>query len=180
MSTSESVSRRVLAAALLVLGLSRATAQEGPGLGVEATPEQIAAWALTVLPNGEGLPPGAGTARAGQPIYARTCAGCHGTEGQGGPSDRLVGGQGSLTSANPVKTVGSYWPYATTVFDYIRRAMPFTAPQSLTADETYALTAYLLYLNDIIGIDDVIDSATLPAVRMPNAKNFYSAYPADD
>jgi cytochrome c len=160
---------------LLTLALGTASAQEvtGPGLGVDASPEQIQAWALTILPDGQGLPPGAGTARAGQPIYEQKCLGCHGPEGQNGPSDQLVGGQGTLGSDAPVKTIGSYWPYATTVFDYIRRAMPFTAPQSLTANETYALTAYLFYLNDIIGIDD-----RMPQIEMPNAGNFYWAYAA--
>jgi cytochrome c len=167
---------------LLAIGAaaSGVRAQEGPQLGVTATPQQISAWALTILPNGEGLPAGSGTARAGAAIYTQKCLACHGTEGQGGPNDQLAGGHGTLTSASPVKTVGSYWPYATTVFDYIRRAMPFTQPQSLTANETYALTAYLLYLNEIIAIDDTIDAKTLPAVIMPNAGNFYWAYPARD
>jgi len=151
-------------------------AQEGPRLGVEATPEQVAAWALTVLPDGTGLPPGSGTARAGEAIYAQKCLACHGAEGKDGPNDRLAGGHGSLADAAPVKTVGSYWPYATTVFDYIRRAMPFVQPQSLSADETYALTAYLLYLNGIVAIDDRIDRQSLPAVEMPNAENFYRVY----
>jgi cytochrome c len=150
-----------------------ATAQEGPGLGVPASPEQVAAWTLTVLPDGTGLPPGSGTARAGETIYAQKCLGCHGAEGKDGPNDRLAGGHGTLASEAPVKTVGSYWPYATTVFDYVRRAMPFTQPQSLSDDETYALTAYLLYLNEIVGLDDRIDAQSLPAVEMPNQANFY-------
>ena len=170
------------AAALLALGTagSVALAQEGPGLGVAATPQQISAWALTVLPDGEGLPPGSGTARDGAAIYAEKCLVCHGADGQGGQNDRLAGGHGTLTDASPVKTVGSYWPYATTVFDYIRRAMPFTQPQSLTADETYALTAYLLYLNEIVALDTEMNATTLPAIEMPNAGNFYWAYPAGD
>ena len=159
----------------LALAASPAASQENPGLGVTATAEQVAAWALTVLPDGTGLPPGSGTARAGEAIYAQKCLACHGAEGKDGPNDRLAGGHGTLTDAAPVKTVGSYWPYATTVFDYIRRAMPFTQPQSLTADETYALTAYLLYLNGIIGQDETIDAKTLPVIEMPNAVNFYRA-----
>jgi cytochrome c len=151
-------------------------AQEGPGLGIAATADEIEAWSLTVLPNGEGLPPGSGTARAGEGIYAEKCLACHGAEGKDGPSDRLAGGHGTLQDAAPVKTVGSYWPYATTVFDYIRRAMPFTQPQSLSANETYALTAYLLFLNDIVERDEVIDAGTLPAIEMPNEGNFYWAY----
>jgi S-disulfanyl-L-cysteine oxidoreductase SoxD len=178
-----SMSRRAIrspAAALLVLFAAPGLAQQGPGLGVEATADQIAAWALTVQPDGQGLPAGSGTARAGQPIYAEKCAGCHGDDGRGGPNDQLAGGQGTLASANPVRTIGSYWPYATTVFDYIRRAMPFPAPQSLTDEEAYALTAYLLYLNQIVPIDKVIDAKSLPAIEMPNAKNFYSAYKPSD
>jgi len=169
-----------LAGALLIVAAAPVMPQEGPGLGVEATPEEVAAWALTVLPSGDGLPPGSGTAREGRAIYAARCLACHGAEGQGGPNDRLAGGHGTLTTASPVKTVGSYWPYATTIFDYIRRAMPFTEPQSLSADETYALTAYLLYLNEIVTLDDLVDSRTLPAIEMPNAENFYWAYDADD
>lgn len=163
----------VAATLMLIAGL--ASAQPGPGLGQPATAAEIEAWALTVLPSGDGLPPGSGTARAGEPIYAAKCLACHGAEGQGGANDRLAGGHGTLSSDAPVKTIGSYWPAATTVFDYIRRAMPFTSPQSLTADETYALTAYLLYLNGIVGQDEKIDAATLPAIEMPNAVNFYRA-----
>jgi S-disulfanyl-L-cysteine oxidoreductase SoxD len=152
--------------------LAAAGAQEGPGLGVAATPEQVAGWALTILPDGTGLPPGSGDARAGAEVYARSCLACHGNEGEGGPSDRLVGGRGTLASSAPVKTIGSYWPYATTVFDYIRRAMPFIAPQSLTNDEVYAVTAYLLARNGIIGERDQMNARTLPRVKMPNADGF--------
>jgi cytochrome c len=162
----------------LALAAASAAAQEGPGLGVEATPEQVAAWTLTVLPDGTGLPPGSGSARAGEAIYAQKCLACHGAEGKDGPNDRLAGGHGTLTDAAPVKTIGSYWPYATTVFDYIRRAMPFTQPQSLSADETYALTAYLLYLNEIVGRDDRIDARSFPAIEMPNVENFFRAFKA--
>ena len=149
-----------------------APAQQGPGLGVAATAEQIEGWAITILPDGTGLPPGSGTARAGAEVYAGKCLACHGAEGAGGPNDPLVGGHGTLTSEAPVRTVGSYWPHATTLFDYIRRAMPFMQPQSLTSDETYALTAYLLHLNGIIEADEVMNARTLPRVRMPNRDNF--------
>ncbi|HEX6997783.1 MAG TPA: cytochrome c [Gammaproteobacteria bacterium] len=169
---------RVAAAALAGALAAGAAAQEGPNLGVVATPEQIAAWDLTILPDGSNLPPGSGTARAGEAVYMEKCIACHGAEGAGQPNDRLVGGHGTLTGPEPVRTIGSYWPYATTVFDYIRRAMPYTAPQSLTADETYALTAYLLYLNDIIGADEEMNAETLPAVVMPNRDNFINAYDA--
>ncbi|MDA0349075.1 MAG: cytochrome c [Verrucomicrobia bacterium] len=170
---------RALALSALLLGTTISivsSAQEGPGLGVAATPEQVAAWSLTILPDGSGLPEGSGTAEIGAQIYAQKCLACHGQNGVEGPNDKLVGGHGSISSDAPVKTVGSYWPYATTVFDYIRRAMPLMQPQSLTNDETYALTAYLLELNDIIDSDQVMDAQTLPKVKMPNVDNFFWAY----
>jgi cytochrome c len=110
-------------------------------------------------------------------VYATKCLACHGPEGANGVNDRLVGGQGTLTSATPVKTIGSYWPYATTVFDYVRRAMPYPAPHSLSDAEAYAVTAYLLHLNGIIGADDVMDATSLPKVKMPNRDGFRSAIP---
>jgi len=174
MSMHEVVARMGCAALVLLAGA--ALAQEGPGLGVPATPEQVAGWAISIEPDGAGLPPGSGTAAGGAEIYRVKCLACHGAEGAGGPNDRLVGGQGTLASAAPVRTVGSYWPYATTLFDYIRRAMPFVQPQSLTNDETYALTAYLLYLNGIIEQGEAMNARTLPRVVMPNHDNFVSAY----
>jgi cytochrome c len=109
---------------------------------------------------------------AGARIYAERCAACHGANGEGKPQDRLTGGRGTLASRDPVKTIGSYWPYATTLFDYVRRAMPFNAPQSLRDEEIYALVAYLLYLNGIVQADAVMDEHSLPAVRMPNREGF--------
>ncbi len=153
-----------------------AVAQEGPRLGVPATPEQVAGWDISIGPDGAGLPPGSGTAAAGKSVYEAKCLACHGAEGAGQPNDRLVGGQGTMREAAPIRTVGSYWPYATTVFDYIRRAMPYVTPHSLTADETYAVTAYLLALNNVIAQDAVMDATTLPKVVMPNSANFDSAY----
>lgn len=153
-----------------------AGAQEGPGLGVPATPEQIAGWDVSIGPDGAGLPPGSGTAAAGKAVYEAKCLACHGVDGAGRPNDQLVGGQSTLREAAPIRTIGSYWPYATTVFDYIRRAMPYVTPHTLTADETYAVTAYLLALNGIIEQDDVMDAASLPKVVMPNRDNFDSAY----
>ncbi|HEY5566803.1 MAG TPA: cytochrome c [Gammaproteobacteria bacterium] len=152
-------------------------AQEGPGLGVAATPEQVVGWAISILPDGTGLPAGSGTAAAGAEVYAEKCVACHGVDGAGMPNDQLVGGHGTIATATPVRTIGSYWPYATTVFDYIRRAMPLVAPQSLTNDETYALTAYLLHLNGIIDEGDVMNARTLPRVEMPNHDNFVRAVP---
>jgi mono/diheme cytochrome c family protein len=163
--------------ALAALWVSGALAQQdatsaSPNLGIAATPEQIAGWDISIPPSGAGLPPGSGTAAQGAPIYAAKCIACHGEGGQGGLNDRLVGGQGSLDTAAAIKTVGSFWPYATTVFDFIRRAMPYQQPHSLTDDEAYALTAYILHLNEIIAEDEVMDAETLPRVRMPNRDGF--------
>jgi S-disulfanyl-L-cysteine oxidoreductase SoxD len=175
MSTHNAVRR--LLAGLSALMLSSAYGQQGPGLGVEVTAEDYAAWDISIQPDGEGLPPGSGDAAAGAEIYEAMCAACHGAEGAGQPNDRLVGGHGTLTELAQVRTIGSFWPYASTVFDYIRRAMPFQAPQSLRDDEVYSLTAYLLALNGIIDDDEVMDASTLAAVRMPNQDGFILAYP---
>jgi len=152
-------------------------AQEGPNLGLEATVEEIVAWDISIGPDGEGLPDGAGSVSEGANIYAAQCTACHGEQGKGQVSDRLVGGHGSLTGSAPIKTVGSYWPYATTVFDYIRRAMPYLQPQSLTNDQVYALTAYILFLNGIVDEDETMDAQTLPDIQMPNRDSFRQAYP---
>jgi len=141
------------------------------GLGKTIDEVQIAAWNIDVAPSGAGLPPGKATARQGESIYKDKCASCHGNQGQGGVANRLVGG-GALNTDKPIKTVGSYWPYATTVFDYTKRAMPHPLPQSLTNDEVYATTAYILYMNKIIGIDDEMNAKTLPLVKMPNWDGF--------
>jgi len=170
--------RASLIALVAAFATAAAFAQESPGLGMPISAADLAAWDISIEPDGTGLPPGSGTARQGSGIYTAKCLACHGQDGSGQPNDRLAGGHGTLQDADPVKTVGSYWPYATTIFDYIRRAMPFTEPQSLRADEVYALTAYLLQLNGIIGMDDVMDAATLPQVEMPNRGNFLMAYPA--
>ncbi|WP_447974447.1 c-type cytochrome [Nitrospira sp. Kam-Ns4a] len=147
-------------------------AQPPLGLGRPATGAEVRAWDIDIAPTGEGLPPGRGTVHAGARIFAARCAACHGPTGTEGPRDRLVGGQGTLASEAPLKTIGSYWPYATTLFDYIRRAMPYNAPQSLTPDEVYALVAWILHRNGIIPEDAVMDPTTLPAVRMPNRDGF--------
>src|SRR5262249_28535373 len=141
------------------------------------TPAEIAPWNITVMPDGTGLPGGSGTAAQGAAIYAQKCAACHGENGRGGgPSALLIGGppRGSLDGG---KTIPNFWPYATTLFDFIRRAMPYQAPGSLTAQEVYALTAYLLAGNRLIGETDVIDAQTLPKVKMPNADNFIIRFP---
>ncbi len=173
---------RALGAAAAALALTQAPAQQavaegGPGLGVEVTPEEYAAWDISIAPDGEGLPSGSGSAAEGAAIYAAKCVSCHGEDGAGGPNDRLVGGHGTLDELEQVRTIGSFWPYATTVFDYIRRAMPFQSPQSLTDDEVYALTAYLLAENGIIGEDEIMNARTLPEVEMPNRDGFVLAWP---
>jgi S-disulfanyl-L-cysteine oxidoreductase SoxD len=146
---------------------------QAPQFGQAIAPADIAAWDISIGPDGEGLPPGRGTAIQGELVYAVKCQACHGEKGVGGPNDALVGGIGSLAPDKaPVKTVGSYWPYATTLFDYVRRAMPFPESKSLTSDEIYALSAYILYLNGIVGINDVLNAQALPKVKMPNRDGF--------
>lgn len=147
--------------------------RDSVGLGKPISETQIQAWNIDVGPSGAGLPAGSGTVAAGEKLYQQQCASCHGDKGQGGPANRLVGG-GALNTDKPVKTVGSFWPYSTTIFDYIRRAMPHQAPQSLTNDQVYAATAYILYMNKIISADQVIDAKTLPLVKMPNREGFIS------
>jgi S-disulfanyl-L-cysteine oxidoreductase SoxD len=168
-----SVSARSL---LLVLAASLAwsLAAQSPtyGLGRAPKSDEIKAWDFAISPDGKELPPGSGSAADGARIYAASCAACHGKTGKEGPNDVLVGGQGTLNTAKPVKTVGSYWPYATTVWDYINRAMPYGKPGSLSADEVYAVTAYLLSLNGIIKEDAVMNAKTLPQVKMPNRNGF--------
>ncbi len=164
----------VLAAA--ILATDAASAQERYGLGRPATQAEIAQWNIDVAPDGEGLPAGTGSARQGEAIFANRCASCHGDRGQGHPMDRLVGGAGTIATKKPVKTVGSFWPYATTLFDFVRRAMPFDAPQSLSPSETYAVCAYVLFLNGILPADATLDAKSLPLVRMPNRDSFISAY----
>jgi mono/diheme cytochrome c family protein len=162
---------------LLVVVAGAASAQQGPGLGEPITAEDAKPWDLSIQPDGTGLPAGSGTAAQGAEIYAAKCIACHGEGGAGTPNDRLVGGQGTLTDLVQVRTVGSYWPYATTIFDYVRRAMPFLTPESLTDNEVYALTAYLLAENGIIGARETMNARTLPRVRMPNRDGFILAYP---
>jgi cytochrome c len=140
--------------------------------GRPVNPDEIKLWDIDVRPDGSGLPDGSGTVARGAAVYNDNCAACHGPDGQGGIKDRLVGGQGTLTSDNPVKTVGSYWPYATSWFDYIRRAMPYPVPASLSDDETYALVAYILSLNGIVPADATLDKEMLPKIAMPNRDGF--------
>jgi cytochrome c len=164
---------RNLIAATALIFVPMAALAEGPGLGRTATLEEIAAWDISIGPDGAGLPPGSGTAEQGEMVYATKCLPCHGEKGSGKPNDQLVGGLGTLPGDQPpVKTVGSFWPYATTLFDYVRRAMPLNAPRSLTDDEVYAVSAYVLTLNGITADTDTINAQTLPKVQMPNRDGF--------
>ena len=163
---------------MVIAGCATPTITETPNLGRVATPAEVAGWDVSIPPDGTGLPPGRGTSAQGASVFEQKCKNCHGEKGAGQPNDRLVGGHGTLASKTPVRTIGSYWPYATTVFDYVRRAMPYTQSHSLSDDEVYAVTAYLLYLNGIIAEADVMDAQSLPKVKMPNRDNFILAYPA--
>lgn len=157
-----------------IIGLVASTCAlaDGPGLGKPADPAIIRMMDLTILPDGRDLPPGRGSVAEGRKVYEAKCLACHGVGGQGQPMDRLTGGVGSLASAAPVKTVNSYWPYATSLFDYIRRAMPLTTPQTLRVDEVYALVAYILSIDGVVKPDAVLDEKSLPAVKMPNRDGF--------
>ena len=161
---------------LLVLLCARAQGvgaeTQAPRLGEVAGAADIAAHDTMVFTDGSGLPSGSGGVETGAALYRRHCSACHGEEGRGGPGGELAGGVEPLTSATPDQTIGTYWPYATTLFDFIRRAMPMTAPGTLNDDEVYALTAYLLHLNGIVGGNAVMDAASLAAVRMPNRGGF--------
>ena len=150
---------------------------QGPNLGRPLTAEEIKKIDLTVTPDGMGLPLGSGSVSAGAAVYAKNCQVCHGEKGAGKPQDQLTGGLGTLASGKPVKTPASYWPVATTLFDYIRRAMPITAPQSLSNDEVYAVTAYILSIDGIVPSDSVLDAKSLPRVKMPNKDGFVSWWP---
>ncbi len=142
------------------------------GIGRPAEDHEIQAWNIDVAPTGQGLPPGQGTVEQGGEVYAEKCAVCHGPTGVEGPETILVGGRGSLGSAEPLKTVGSYWPFATTLYDYIYRAMPLTAPQSLSSDEVYSVIAWLLNRNGVIPEEAVIDATSLVEIHMPNRDGF--------
>jgi S-disulfanyl-L-cysteine oxidoreductase SoxD len=167
--------RRILVAAapaLLALA-SPLFAQQSPNLGKPISQEDLTSWDISIGPDGAGLPPGSGTVKQGEAVFAAKCQACHGEKGAGRPNDRLVGGEGSLPGDKPpIKTIGSYWPYATTLFDYIRRAMPFNESKSLTNDEVYGVVAYLLNLNGIIPEGETMNAQSLPKVTMPNRDGF--------
>jgi cytochrome c len=160
--------------ALAAAALAAPALADGPAIGRVATPEEIAAWDIDVRPDGTGLPEGRGTVAEGEVLFTDNCAMCHGDFGEG--VDRwpvLAGGFDSLTRERPEKTIGSYWPYLSTVYDYVRRAMPFGAARTLSDDDVYALTAYLLYLNDIVTDEDFeLSRESFGDVQMPNADGF--------
>ena len=163
-----------VAALLLVSGVASA---DGPNLGKRLSAQEIAAWDISILPDGGNLPPGSGTPAQGARIFAQKCVACHGEMGKGGISAALVGGGPLTTISGGQKTIANFWPYPTTVFDIIRRAMPWQQPKSLTNDEVYALTAYIFALNKLIGEDATMNAETLPAVRMPNRDGFIVRFP---
>ena len=167
------------AAALFLLfpGPSRSQAVEHYGFGSPASPEDLSKY-FAIQPDGHGLPPGSGTAQTGAQLFAERCTACHGEHLEGNPTrgiggNKLLGGRGTINTKTPVKTVESYWPYATTLFDYIKRAMPMNAPGSLSNDEVYSLTAYILSKAKIIQPDDTVNASTLPNVEMPNRDGFF-------
>jgi cytochrome c len=158
---------------VMTFGLSvHAHAQSRYGIGRAATEAEVKGWNIDVDRNGANLPPGSGSVKHGNEVFDQQCAACHGAKGEGGLGDQLVGGQGTIATPKPVRTVGSYWPYAPTLFDYIRRAMPLNAPQTLSDDEVYAVSAYILNLNGLVATDATLDAKTLSAIRMPNRNMF--------
>jgi S-disulfanyl-L-cysteine oxidoreductase SoxD len=169
------MSTRKLLFAALALAASGASAA-GPNLGRPIAPSDIAPWDISIQPDGTGLPPGGGTPKQGAKIFAQKCAACHGENARGGVNAALVGGE-KIVNLDSNRTIANFWPYATTVFDYIRRAMPWPQPRSLDDNEVYALTAYILSENKLIGPDDSMNSDTLPRVRMPNRDGFIIRFP---
>jgi len=173
-----STSKRFLKSGLMLVAVAALVACAVPAASTKAafgnavSKEEVARWDISIPPSGAGLPVGSGTARQGALVYEQKCLACHGVKGAGKPADPLVGGIGTLASKAPLRTVGSYWPYATTLFDYVRRAMPITNPLSLSDDEVYAVSAYVLALNGIVSEDATLNAQTLPLVKMPNRDGF--------
>ena len=172
---------RILAASVFAFALvAGAASAQNAGLGKPVTESDIKQWDIAVLPDGTNLPAGSGTAAQGAIVFAQKCSACHGEVAKGGVAPywpALVGGQPLTNGIDTVKTIANYYAYPTTIFDYVRRAMPYNMPRSLSDDEVYALTAYLLALNKLIGEGDVMDAKTLPQVKMPNRDNFIMPYP---
>jgi S-disulfanyl-L-cysteine oxidoreductase SoxD len=168
--------KSALAMLALTIAASSASAetQGHYGIGRTASDAEIAGWNIDIGRNGENLPPGSGTVSQGRELFAQQCAACHGEKGEGGVGERLVGGQGTIATPKPIKTVGSFWPYAPTLFDYIRRAMPQNAPQSLSNQDVYAVSAYILNMNGLLPVDATLDARSLSAIKMPNRSMFTS------
>ena len=172
------MSTHKLSAIALALGLASSAAfSAGPNLGIPLEPADIAAWDISIMPDGTGLPIGGGTPAQGARIFAQKCALCHGENGKGGVFAALVGGAPLSGGIDTPKTIANFWGYPTTVFDFIRRAMPWQQPRSLTDNEVYALTAFILAQNKLIGEDDSMNAETLPKVRMPNRDGFIIRFP---
>ena len=150
--------------------------EKGPNLGKPASSKLIKLWNMDIFPDGSGLPIGQGTAISGKKVYQKHCLSCHGVDGTGDSADELAGASHSLTDTPPDKTIGTYWPYATTLFDFTRRSMPLNAPGVLNNNELYSVTAYLLHLNGIIDKDEIINANTLPKIKMPNHNGFINIY----
>jgi len=176
--TNRLAHKRRSAAVLLAFALASGIAiADGPGLGQPVTESDIKPWDISILPDGTGLPGGSGTPAQGARIYAQKCALCHGENGKGGAFAAVVGGRPLTEGIETVKTIANFWAYSTTVFDFIRRAMPWQQPRTLSNDEVYALTAYILALNKLIGENESMSAATLPRVRMPNRDGFIIRFP---
>lgn len=169
--------RVALTAAILIVTVVDVSPAETPRLGKPIDEAAIANWDISILPDGTGLPKGSGTPAQGAPIFAEKCAACHGDNGKGGVANAVVEERKIEGISASQKTIKNFWPYATTIFDFIRRAMPFTMPRSLSDDEVYALTAYILAENKLIGVNDAMNAETLPKVKMPNRDNFIIRFP---
>jgi mono/diheme cytochrome c family protein len=173
-----SMYRTSIIAAALALASTAAYAADAPKFGKPISEQDGAAWDISIAPDGKGLPAGFGTPAQGAVVYAAKCAACHGEKGEGGTGPRLFGGIGTLKAPQqPVQTVGSYWPYATMVFDFVRRAMPWDRPKSLTNDEVYASVAYILSLNGLMKEGEVLNKDSIMKVQMPNRDGFINLYP---
>jgi mono/diheme cytochrome c family protein len=170
----ETLAAFTIAATVLLAGDAALADSTTYGVGRAPTEEDVQTLGIMVTPDGKGLPAGSGTAVEGAKVFAARCASCHGDTADGGDGPTLVGGQGTLATPKPKKTVGSYWPYATTLWDYVNRAMPFNKPGTLSHNEVYAVAAYVLFLNDIVGEKQVLNAKTLPRIKMPNRDGFVS------
>lgn len=171
---------RLIAFALTLISFNLLATEQGANLGNPASLAMIKRWNIDIFPNGKGLPKGQGNAIIGKKVYEQHCLSCHGVEGMGNSAEELAGASHTLTDNPPDKTIGTYWPYATTLFDFTRRAMPLNSPGILNNNQLYAVTAYLLYLNDIISEDKAINAHTLAKINMPNRHGFINVYQSEE